>query len=70
MVVLEPRIGEKIFLRGGRLPISETSYTYHTSRKILEHQGVEVSLLDLFDELHKLANRHEDSYDRITVRSI
>jgi len=70
MVVCQQRIGEKIFLRGGRLPHLEIVYTYHVCRKILECNGVEVSLFDLLDELHALANRHKDSFDRITIRSI
>jgi len=70
MVICQVSNGTRIFLRGGRATERSTLYTYHVSRKILEHQGVEVSFLDFLDELHRLTNRHEDSYDRITVRSI
>lgn len=69
MVVMETG-NERIFLRGGRPTRHVATYTYHTSRDIIEFNGVEIGLMDFIRELHLLANRYEESYDTIVVRSI
>lgn len=69
MVILE-KDAERVFLRGGRPTRHVATYTYHTTRDMLEFNGVKVGLMDFIRELHLLANRYDESYDTIVVRSI
>lgn len=69
MVIMETD-NEHIFLRGGRPSRHVATYTYHSSRDIIEFNGVEVGLMDFIRELHLLANKYQESYDTIVVRSI